>query len=286
MSELVVQLRERMEANPENAEGWFLLGRTYMRLENYTEAADAFERVVQLVPEEPAALMSLADAIAMRDGGRIGAKSLELLEKALSLDPNSVTALWLLGNAAAETGDNAKAIELWQRAFPLLSEEPAMQAELGQRIVQAGGTPPAVAAPPELPPIMAPAATVAPSAPASADGGAAIKVEVALSPELFDRVSDNDTVFILARAENGPPAPLAVARHRVVELPLTVTLTDAMAMMPAMKLSSFPQVKVSALVSKSGQAGRQAGDMTATDITVDTADPPASVQLLVNQVVE
>ena len=80
--------------------------------------------------------------------------------------------------------------------------------------------------------------------------------------------------------------PLAVARHQAGELPLRVTLTDAMAMMPAMKLSAFPRVKVSAKVSKSGQAGTQAGDMVASDQVVTTQEPPDSVQLLIDRVVE
>lgn len=302
ISELVTQLRQRMEANPDNAEGWFLLGRTYMRLQNYPDAVMAFEKVVALLPEEPAGLLSLADAMTMRDGRQVGPKTVELLQKALSLDPNSVTALWLLGNAAYDKGDSAAALDFWQRAYPLLSDEPAMQGELAQRISQAGGEPPAATAPPSLPPIMAAAATGnQPVAPAAAPpvmatapapgappvaGGASITVEVALSPDLMAKVEASDTVFVLARAESGPPMPLAVARHQASELPLRVTLTDAMAMMPAMKLSSFPRVKISAKVSKSGRAGTQPGDMIAGDQVVDSTAPPDSVQLLIDQLVQ
>ena len=286
IDELVEKLRSRMEANPDNAEGWFLLGRTYMRLQNYAEAAHAFEQVVRLLPNETAGLLSLADAITMRDGRRVGPRAMELLEKALQLDPNSVTAMWLLGNAAADNGDNAKAVDYWQQAYPLLDDEPAMQAELGQMISQAGGKPPVRTA--SLPPIMGSEGTAA--TPPASDGtvtdGARITVEVALAPAILDKASPGDTLFVLARAESGPPMPLAVARHQVSELPLTVTLTDAMAMMPAMKLSSFSRVKVSAKVSKSGQAGTQAGDLVASDVVVDSADPPQSVQLLIDRVVE
>jgi len=77
-----------------------------------------------------------------------------------------------------------------------------------------------------------------------------------------------------------------VSRQQVGDLPLKVTLTDAMAMMPAMKLSSFPRVKISARISKSGQAGSQPGDLAAGDVVVENADPPESVQLLINRVVE
>jgi cytochrome c-type biogenesis protein CcmH len=288
VSELVEQLRARMEENPENAEGWFLLGRTYMRLQDYPQAVYAFEHVVELLPDEPAGLLSLADALSMRDGRRVGARAVELLEKALSIDPDSITALWLLGNAASDSGDNAAALGYWQRAYPLLKGEPAMQKELGQMITQAGGTLPE--APVALPPIMAVETAVPDPAPATAEptdtAGAAIVVEVALAPELMEQASPTDTVFVLARAESGPPMPLAVARQQVGDLPLKVTLTDAMAMMPAMKLSSFPRVKVSAKVSKSGQAGTQPGDMTAADVVVDSGAPPESVQLLINEVVE
>lgn len=289
IEQLVVQLRERMEANPDNAEGWFLLGRTYMRLQNYPDAVYAFEKVVELLPNETAGLVSLADALAMRDQRRVGPRAVELLEKALSLEPDNVTALWLLGNAAEDRGDMAAALDHWQRAYPLLDGEPSMQAELGQMITRAGGELPRT--PGTLPPIM-PTAPSMPTGPTAADaavaeaGEAAITVEVALAPPLIERLAPGDTVFVLARADNGPPMPLAVARHQADELPLRVTLTDAMAMMPAMKLSAFPRVKVSAKVSKSGQAATQPGDMVATDVVVDSNAPPDSVQLLIDRVVE
>lgn len=290
IEELVKQLRERMEANPDNAEGWFLLGRTYMRLEDYPQAVYAFEKVVALLPEETAGLLSLADALTMRDGRQVGPRAIELLEKALSLEPDSVTALWLLGSAAADRGDTAAALRYWQRAYPLLADEPAMQRELGQMITRAGGEPPATAA--TLPSIMPAAPTSAPTsaeageAPPAAGPGAAIVVEVAVTPALVEKLDPQDTIFVLARAESGPPMPLAVSRHHADELPLRVTLTDEMAMMPSMTLSTFPRVKVTARVSKSGQAGVQPGDMTAGDVVVDSAAPPESVQLLIDQVAQ
>jgi cytochrome c-type biogenesis protein CcmH len=294
ITELAEQLRQRMEENPDNAEGWFLLGRTYMRMQNYAQAAQAYEQVVRLVPDEPAGLLSLADATIMRDGMRTGPEALALLEKALSIDPDNVTALWLLGNAAFDNGAVAGALSYWQRAYPLLANEPQMQAQLGERISNAGGELPALApTAADLPAIMptadtptAPAAApaAAPSSPEAAEGG--IRVQVALAPALLEQAAPTDTVFVLARAESGPPMPLAVARHQVADLPLDVTLTDAMAMMPAMKLSAFPRVKVTAKVSKSGGAATQTGDLLAASQVVDSASPPDSVQLLIDQVAE
>ena len=156
IDELVAQLRSRLEANPDNPDGWYLLGRTYMRLQNYPDAVYAFENVVRLLPDDTAGLLSLADAMAMRDGRRVGPRAVELLQKALTIDPQSVTALWLLGNAAAEQGDNAKALEFWQRAYPLLAGEPQMQTELGQMITRVGGQLPAADSPKLAMPTTAP----------------------------------------------------------------------------------------------------------------------------------
>ncbi len=289
VSELVEKLASRMEQDPDNAEGWFLLGRTYMRLQNYTQAVHAFENVVRLLPDETAGLLSLADAMTMANNRKVSAGAIELLERALGIDPDSVTALWLLGNAASDRGDTEAALGYWQRAYPLLDEEPAMQSELGQMITMAGGELPAskVSLPPIMPPAAAtPAPTATPQTASEAGGVAAIVVEVALAPSLMERTAPSDTLFILARAESGPPMPLAVSRQRVGDLPVKVTLTDAMAMVPAMRLSAFPRVKVSARISKSGQAGSQPGDLTAGDVVVDSGNPPDSVQLLINQVVQ
>lgn len=284
LSELVEQLRARMDANPDNIEGWFLLGRTYMRLQDYRGAVYAFEKVVERAPNETAGLLSLADALAMQNGREVPERAVELLEKVLSLEPDSVTALWLLGNAAYDRGNNTEALDYWQRAYPLLAGEAAMQAELRQMIVQAGGEPPATVA--DLPTIMeaAPVAAAAPTGDAAA--GAKISVEVALAPHLMEKTAPDDTLFVLARAESGPPVPLAVSRHRVAELPLQVTLSDAMAMMPNLRLSAFPRVKISAKVSKSGQAGTQPGDLLASDVVVASSGHDGSVQLLINRIAE
>jgi cytochrome c-type biogenesis protein CcmH len=289
IEELVKQLRARMEANPSNAEGWFLLGRTYMRLEDYPQAVYAFEKLVELIPDQAVALLALADALTMRDGRPIGERAVGLLQSALELDPESSTALWLLGSAAMDHGDNAAAIEYWQRAYPLLAEEPAMQFELGRMIREAGGETPeqAAAAAPAAPAVATPApgpATAAGSEPAPAGEG--IVVEVALAPPLLEQLAPSDTVFVLARAVEGPPMPLAVARLSAEDLPLRVTLTDGMAMMAGMQLSAFDQVRVSARVSKSGQAGLQAGDLYAEDVVVSSGSTPGSAQLLIDRVVE
>lgn len=100
------------------------------------------------------------------------------------------------------------------------------------------------------------------AAPASVSG------KISLSPALVGKASPTDTVFILARAAQGPRMPLAVFRKQVKDLPLEFTLDDSMAMQPQMKISSFDQVVVAARVSKSGGAMSQPGDFEGVSAAV------------------
>ena len=91
-----------------------------------------------------------------------------------------------------------------------------------------------------------------------------------LDPALRGQVSDSDTVFIVAKAVDGPRFPLAVLRRQVRDLPLRFVLDDSMGMVPDVKLSQFAQVQVSARISRSGNALAAAGDL-------ESAPQPAAV---------
>jgi len=114
-------------------------------------------------------------------------------------------------------------------------------------------------------------------------GAAEIRVIVDLDPTLKHKASAGDTLFVFAKALQGPPMPLAAVKKTVADLPLKITLNDAMAMMPQMKLSNFENVKVSAVISKSGQPGTQAGDLFVEVFPVKVASGD-EVILLINQV--
>jgi hypothetical protein len=99
------------------------------------------------------------------------------------------------------------------------------------------------------------------SGPPAASMGQAISGTVALSPSLSQQANPADTVFIFARAVEGPPMPLAVIRKQVKDLPFSFSLDDSMAMWPDAKVSAFPRVVVTARVSKSGEGQAQPGDL-------------------------
>ncbi len=297
VEEMVASLEAKLEEEPDRAEGWYLLGRTYMSSQRYEDAARAFEKVNELMADQPAVLISLADAKAMAQGGRISGAPAELVARALVLDPDNVTALWLAGKAEAEAGNNAGAVKYWRQVLSLSTDDPQTQTEIRAQIAaaeRAGGLSPVASEgsvdAPSAEPVMPVASqdavetqAVEPAMPA-ASGGPAITVNVSLDPSVVEKAGAGDTVFIYARALEGPPMPLAVARHQVSDLPLSVTLTDEMAMMPQMKLSSFPSVRISARVSRSGNAMTQSGDLVSEDARIEVASN-APVTLVIDRAV-
>lgn len=289
IGELVKKLEDHLKKDPNNVDGWFLLGRTYMKLERYDDAVRAFRRLNALQPDNSTAQISLADALSMQNKGQISDTALELLHQVEKREPRNVTALWLLGNAAAQRGQDRQALDYWARAYPLLADEPAMQAELGNSIRQIearSGLSAKIKIPKPLPSIMGGAPAMAQDAGPAAQPGAAngpgIEVEVALDPELMAKASPNDLVFIYAKAVSGPPMPLAVARKHVSDLPIKVKLTDAMAMLPQMRLSKFPRVKVGARVSKSGRPIPGPGDLQSPEVETASQGGDKPIQLLID----
>jgi len=265
IGEMVAQLEARMEANPDDPQGWFMLARTYMVQGNYDGAVKAMRKLHDMVGDEPAVLVRLADALAMQAGGKLAGEPTELLAKALELRPEDAQGLWLMAMSLAERGKPREAIANWKKVLPLIADDPDSTAEVRQMIAQTErrlGIEPGSAD--AAAPSQAKASLAHPPAdatPTAAGGKAAVTVEVRLDPALAEAAAPDDAVFIYAKATSGPPMPLAAVRKKVSDLPLTVTLDDSMAMMPAMKLSAFPEVTVGARVSKSGNAISQPGDL-------------------------
>ncbi|WP_031432359.1 c-type cytochrome biogenesis protein CcmI [Methylomarinum vadi] len=264
---MVNGLAERLQQQPNDSEGWLMLGRSLKYMRQYDKAAQAFAQAYRLLGEEPSVMLQYADALAMAQGGKLSGKPAELIFKALSLAPDDATGLWLGGMAKAEMGEYQQALRYWQKLEPKLAGNPeslrevqGLIAALKERIAETGGL-------------------------ETASGQTGIEVEVKLDDSLYDKVQAGDTVFIYAQALNGPKMPLAIVRKRVADLPLSVELNDALAMTPAMKLSAFDNVKVIARISKSGNAMPQPGDLIGY---VDTAEPgqDRAVVITINQQVK
>jgi len=257
---MVNKLAERMRSQPDDRKGWVMLARSYVVLKRYDEAVDAYRNILRLGGESPELLADYADALAMSAGGRFTPETGELLTRALAAQPDNVKALWLAGHWKNQEGDYTAAIEYWQQAAAQLPADGEDAAVIALQIARAReqlGLPPQAAAQQ----VAGAAAAVAPVETPAATPPAAIQVSVSLDPQLASQVKPDDTVFVFARATQGPRMPLAIVRKQVRDLPLKVSLDDSLAMSPAMVLSKFPEVSVGARISRSGNAIPQSGDL-------------------------
>lgn len=246
---MVGKLEERLKAQPDDAEGWSMLGRSYSALGRYPESVTAFQRVVDMRPKDAQGYADLADAKAMAAGRKLAGEPASLIAKALELDPKNLKALALAGTIAFDNNDFSKAARLWEAA--IASAEPG--SELARNLE--GGVAEARSRA-GLPPASAPAANAV-----AAATGASVSGEVQLAAALKGRASPEDTLFVFARAAEGSKMPLAIVRKQVKDLPLRFTLDDSTSMGPAARLSSAKQVIVGARISKSGNAAPAAGDL-------------------------
>jgi len=264
LADMTQRLERAAAAQPDSAEGLYFLGRAYMAQDRSADAAKVFERAVALAGRQPELLGQWAQAQYFADNKQWSPKIQALTDEALKLDPKEVTSLGLLGIAAFEGQRYQEAIDYWNR---LLAQLPP---EDNSRVALQGGIDRAAEKLKESVGSVAQAPK------------ALLTVRVDLSAEVKANVLPGDSVFIFARAVNGPPAPLAAKRVTVDALPVTVELGDADAMMPQLKLSNFPEVQLVARISRAGQPtagewiGRSQPLASSTNalqqLTIDTPD--------------
>ncbi|MFT6915504.1 MAG: cytochrome c-type biogenesis protein CcmH [Motiliproteus sp.] len=273
----VSALEARLETEPDNAEGWFTLGRTYLSLQRYQEAYRALAKVGELVGEHPEIISQQAQALYFFNDHQMSPAVQQHIDRALALDPQSPGALGLLGISAYETGQFKKAIDIWRGLIS--SDHPGVDAQrLGQAIQEATRQlaqqgieyAPQTSEPQQ-------AATGSPAATAS------LRVLVELDPALKGSVAPDTILFVYAQAVTGSKMPLAAARFKVSDLPVRVTLDDSMAMGPMAKLSSAEQVQVRATISFSGTPGAKPGDILGVVSPVSVPGNDELIKILINE---
>ncbi len=281
LEQLVAQLEERLESKPDNAGNRYLLARSYMQMSLYIKAAASYMELIQLEEAKqqpggssrvPANIVGeLAQAVFLAAGNSVTPEVQQLIDKALSIDPNETSSLGLAGIAAFEQGRYGEAIEYWGRAVQLMG--PASSASMSLRSGMARAQ--------EL---LAQQGEGALAGEAIKDGESEVSqpsvvVRVALSEGVA--VAQGDTVFIYARAWQGPKVPLAIQRLSVAQLPIEVELNESMAMAPGMTLSSFPELELVARVSPDGNPMAQSGDWQGAVGPIRLAEVKGSVALVI-----
>jgi cytochrome c-type biogenesis protein CcmH len=263
-TQMVEQLSQKLKEKPDNAEGWAMLARSYTRLNRPADAVPAFAKAVALNGNDAQLLTDYADLLAFQNNRTLAGEPLQLVERALKIDPKNPKALALAGSGAFERKDYAGAVKFWEELASIAPPGSEFMAQLQGGIDEArklGGLPPSAAAKAPAAAAVGPAAAAS-SAAAAAPAAVRVTGTVRLSPALAAQASPEDTVFVLARPADGSRMPLAVAKHRVKDLPLQFSLDDSMAMAPAARLSLHERVVVVARISKSGQAVPAAGDIS------------------------
>lgn len=271
--DMVTGLARRLRRNPDDLNGWRMLGRSYRVLGQFSKASDAYAHAYRLTHgNDPSVTADYAEVLALTNHQQFSGRADKLLQHALQLNPRQPKALWLAGWAEYQRGNYRTAVFHWKalaRQVPAGSDE----AKILKKRISA-----TEALVKSAPPVSAD------SAPATGSGKR-ITVHVALAPGLSRKVVPSEPVFIYARAANGPPMPVAAVRREVKDLPITVVLGDAQALLPSLKLSQQSRVMVGARISVSGTAIPQKGDLVAN---YKPATPGSTdvVLLTVNHVIQ
>jgi cytochrome c-type biogenesis protein CcmH len=272
VAEMAASLATKLEQNPGNGEGWVILARTYNSIGRFPEAVRAYEKAVALIPDDAALFADYADAVAATQKSLAG-KPMELVQRALKLDPTQWKALALAGTYAFDQKDYRRAVEHWEKLKATVPPGSPIAQSIDGSIEEArslGGITTAMvpakpssamAAPPaQAMPTAPPAPAKSAQAPAGLPG-ATIAGTVKLSPSVAAGAAPTDVVFIFARPAEGARMPLAIIRTTVKDLPAKFTLDDSMAMTPETRMSNFADIVVGARVSKTGNAVPASGDL-------------------------
>ena len=280
---MVTQLAARLERDPDNVEGWIMLGRSYVMLQDFTGAMATYRKLGDRIPANPDVLTDWADVLAGAQGRRVSGEAERLVVRALALDPKHIKALALAGTAAFQRQDFAAASAHWERILGQVPPGEDLARSILVSINEArgkGGLPPlqAQAAAGSAAAGAAPGSTATAPAAGAATGELTVSGRVSLAPELAARVAADDTVFVFVRSAEGG-MPVAALRYRAGDLPAEFTFENAQ------RMSQGPlpaQLAVAARVSREGNATPRAGDLEGRSAAV--APDATAVEVLIDRV--
>lgn len=273
---MVERLALRLQENPGDGAGWLMLARSYAVLGRYPESSAAFSRALGLLPPDAQHYADYADIVAMAQGKKLFGEPEKLVRRALEIDPKNIKALALAGTIAFDRQEYAQAIREWQKVLAQVPEDSAAAAGIAGSIRDAENR--LAIASKQVGEVTPSAATEPLAIVASVSG------TVELDSSLRNAMKSGDTLFVFARAVDGPKMPVAMMRAKAGELPMKFTLDDSMAMSPQFKLSTVGRVVVGARISKSGDALARAGDLEGLSAPISTKS--GNVKITINSIVQ
>jgi cytochrome c-type biogenesis protein CcmH len=261
---MVARLARKLERNPDDLNGWLMLGRSYTVLEQYPLAARAFQRADRLAGGKSAdALVGEAEALALSDESQLDRRAGRLIEQALQLDPDSGKALFFGAAAALRRGELPLARD---RFVKLLALNPPANIKplLKQQIAAIDQR---IAGVPEGPGAAQEAATQGASGTDRARGAATdtrgngpkVRINVVLAPGLSQSAPGSSPLFVFVRDPQSPGPPLAVKRLQS-HFPQTVELSASDSMLPGRTITEGQKVQIVARIARSGNPVGASGD--------------------------
>ena len=254
----VGEVEARAAQVPEDDDIQFLLARAYLNIEEHSAAADVMAGLVARFPEDANLLSQYAEVLYLKAGRKVDDHVAAAIDNALRVNPNDITMMEIMAIAAIEAGDPETGVSWLQRALAtgISGRRADMIRSAISRFSGEGASQPG-------------------------DTGRSLSVAVSRATDL--ELSDSAVVFVYARAASGPPAPLAVQRFPVAQLPLQITLDESMAMVPGMSLGTFDEVVVIARISQSGEVAPSPGDYEARSEVIDQTKEVATVSLEISE---
>jgi cytochrome c-type biogenesis protein CcmH len=271
MEAMVETLAEKLKKNPNDADGWHMLARSYVSFGRLPEAAQAYDHASKLAPNDPQVLADYADTLAMVNGRSLEGPPMQLVNAALKIAPNHAKSLALAGTAAFNRGDFEGAAAYWQKLLATLPPGSEQARGVATNIAQA-----------QAEAQKGPAPVAAASVAANTANGA-IAGTVTIADALKTQVASGSVLFVYARAVHGPRMPIAILRLSAGQLPSSFKLDDSLAMSPQFKLSGQTEVALVARVSRTGNAMEQPGDLLGTVTPVKVGSQ--GVSLVIGEVV-
>ncbi|MGB1239226.1 MAG: c-type cytochrome biogenesis protein CcmI [Pseudomonadales bacterium] len=263
----IAMLERELQQNPDNAEGWYILASAYIGTNQFVRASEAFEKVLQVLPEEAPQRASVTGQYAQAlyfIAGKVSADVSTQVEKALSLDANEVVSLGLMGIAAYDAQDYQGAIDHWSKAMQHADASASSSLQSG----------------------IAKARSKLGVEQQSATGGVPhVSITLDVDADVREQVDPQAVVFVFARPIGGG-IPLAAKRLTVAELPVNIILDDSLAMMEQAKISLQNNVEVSARISLGGTPQAVSGDYTADAVQAKVSESGETVNLLIDRLVD
>ena len=288
LAAVAAQLEARLAANPQDADGWRMLGRTYLVTGQAGKAVAAYEKADAILGGADAGLtLDIAEALVLTDDPSVQGRAKDIIAAALEADPNNGKALWYQGVTAMRSGDKETAKSSFQK---LLEQNPPPEirqivadqlASLGVQVPASGGAA-APSTPGEMAAGMGGGMGAAESGEAAAPTGRTIRIAVSLDPALAGKLKPGTPLFVAARQPGIPGPPLAALRLSSDQLPTTVVLSDANSMMEGRNLSSVDDVEIVARVAFGGTAVPASGDLVGT--AQSAKGGPADVSVVIDKV--